>query len=233
MYEAAVCPSASLWHPCNGTELRLHPFPRIAVRSTPDCGPLPHRAPGNSAVRRSRCDPHGRACRAGLTGCNTGSPPPPKPPPVCPPSRSPRARARRNDSRAAEWHGREQRSSRRGEFQPTPSLKRERQALCPCGDGRLALQGQRKYLADRLRSVPTAEPKTHTTFLLAAIVQVLLEYGVRPIRPRTPSLETRRLKDRAPQNPRDLRPLPPPHHQRKARRNPPAGRIEERWGVLF
>src|ERR1700674_335746 len=211
-YGAAVCPSASRSHPCSGTELRPHPFPRIAVRSTPGCAPSPHRAPGNSAVRRIRFDPHGRACRAGLTGCNRGSPRPPKPPPVCLPSRSPPARARRNDSRGEEWRGREQRSSRRGESRPSPNRKPERQApcLCPCGDGRLARPGQRSCPADCPRSVPVAERKTHTAFLLAVIVQVLLECVARPIRRQTPSLETLRLKDRAPQNLRDLRPLPPP-----------------------
>src|SRR6266403_2829494 len=198
MYAAAACPSASRLHPCCETELRQPPFPQITARSTPGCAPSPHQAPGNSAARRSQCGPHGRACRAGSTGCNTGSHLPLKPLPVCPPSRSPRGRARRNDSQGVEWRGLEQKSSRRGESPPNPSQKRERQARCrcPCGDERLARPGQRSYPPDRLRSVPAAEPKTHTAFLLAVIVQVLLEYGVRPIRPRTRWLETRRAKDR-------------------------------------
>src|ERR1700674_79482 len=212
MYAAAACPSVSRLRPCSGTELLPHPFPRTAARSTPGCAPSPHRAPGNSAARRSRCDRHDRACRAGLTGCNTGSPPPLKPPPVCRPSRSPPAKARRNDFRGEEWRGREQKSSRPKESLSSQSLKPERQALClcPCGDGRLARRRQRSYPADRPRSIPATARKTHTAFLLAVIVQVLLEYGARPIHPRTPSPETRRLRDQAPRNPRDLRRLPPP-----------------------
>src|ERR1700704_5615125 len=226
MYAATACPSASWLHPCSGTELRLHPFPRIVARSTPGCAPSPHRAPGNSAARRTRCGPHDRACRAGLTGCNTGSPPPLRPPPVCLPGRSPRARARRSDSRGAERRGREKKSSRPKESPPSQSLNPEREALClcPCGDGRLARPGQRSYPAEHLRSVLVTALKTHTTFPLAVIVQVLLEYGVRPFRPRTPALETRRSIGRVPQNPRDLRPLPPLPESCSPRRsatNPP------------